>query len=240
MRIYLPENLDPGKPLLLGRDFKKRLIRVMRLRTGDSLEVFAPGKHWECCVTEILSDGIKLEPVQELPCPPPPPLRICLGHALTRGEKFDWLIQKATELGVAEIIPLITHRTVVKPAQTHPRLQRWNEIAEQAAGQSENAYPPAIYPPETLHSFLQRKHEGLRLVLLERTGGQPLKEPLGTLSANSITVVVGPEGGWTPSESRAFSDARFQSVSLGQRILKAETAGLAILAILQYQLGDFS
>lgn len=240
MRIYLPENLDPGKSLLLDREFKKRLVRVMRLRPGDSLEVFAPGKHWECRVAEILPDGIKLEPVRELPSPPPPSLAICLGHALTRGEKFDWLVQKATELGVTEIIPLVTHRTIVKPDQIYPRLQRWNEIAEQAAGQSENAYPPDIYLPETPASFLQRKHDGLRLILLERAGVHSIKEVFDKIHGNRITVVVGPEGGWTPEESRAFTDAGFQSVSLGRRILRAETAGLAMLAIIQYQLGDLN
>jgi 16S rRNA (uracil1498-N3)-methyltransferase len=238
MRIYLPQDLSLRKALILDREHKKRLVRVMRLREGDSLEVFTPGKHWICRISRVLQDGIELEPVQLLPTPPAPKLRICLAQALIKGEKFDWLIQKATEVGVTEIIPLITQRTIVKLTRTDNRVQRWNEIAQQAAGQCENAFPATVHFPETLSVFLQRKSAGPRLLLQERSTTQLLKEFLRGVNENSITIIVGPEGGWAKEEISQMLNAGFQTVTLGSRILRAETAGLAMLTIIQYELGD--
>ena len=209
MRIYLPEAIHPDKPFTLGRDFKKRLIRVMRLKPGDSIEVFTPGHRWICRLSQVLPDAVQLEPQQELPAAPTPRLKICLGQALMRGEKFDWVVQKATELGATEIIPLLTQRTVVKALHIENRWERWNEIAEQAAGQSENSYPPAIHFPERISDFLKRNPESLRLILHERIGALPLKQALLKDNVDSITFVVGPEGGWAPEELQAFESAGF-------------------------------
>lgn len=237
MRIYLPDDLSLHKTFLLGRAHKKRIIRVMRLRAGDTLDVFTPGKHWICKILEIHPDGLKLEPVEEKAIVELPGPKICLAQALIRSEKFEWFIQKATELGVNEIIPLITQRTLIRPAHREDKLIRWNEIAAHAAGQSENSNPPTIHLPRNLTTFLQTLIPGNLLLLRERNRSGSLKETLRGLKGN-ITVVVGPEGGWAEEELQLLRDAGFQDVSLGRRILRAETAGLAMIAILQYEFGD--
>lgn len=240
-RIYLPITLTAGKPLVLDRNYKKRLTRVMRLGIGDTLEVFAGGGRFLCRIARIFSDGIELQAEQELPSPPRPKRRLILGQAIPKGERFDWLLQKATELGVAEIYPLLAERTIVHPENVEHKLQRWNEICEHAAEQSENAFPSLVYPPESLQQFLQHTPDGLKLILAER---QPQPRPLADILSGSqdysITYIVGPEGGWTPVEMDAAKSAGFMPVHLGARILRSETAGLAMAAILQYQLGDFS
>jgi 16S rRNA (uracil1498-N3)-methyltransferase len=239
MRIYLPDSLSIHQPLLLGRQHKKRLIRVMRLRTGDTLEVFTPGRQWSCQITKVFAEGVELVPMEEKILPELPGPRIRLAQALIRHEKFEWFIQKATELGVNEIFPLVTQHTVVKPVHVEEKLQRWNEIAQQAAGQSENAYPPIIYTPEHLESFLKRPSPENLLFLQERDASQTIKKVVRNLTGNSITAIVGPEGGWADQEIELLQQVGAKSISLGRRILRAETAGLALIAIIQYELGDF-
>ena len=210
------------------------------MNVGDSLEVFSPGKHWLCRIDAVLSQGVRLQVTKEFPVPTPPKLRLIFGQALIKMDKFELVIQKATELGVAEIFPLATERSVVRPANIDTKVQRWNEIAEHAAGQSENSYPTQIHPPETLSQFLRRELSPLKLVLHEREGSLPLPAILSGVSIASITFIVGPEGGWSSAEGNAITAAGFVKVNLGSRILRSETAGLVLTAILQYQLGDLA
>ncbi len=238
-RIFLSTPPSPNGIFQLGRDAKKRLIKVLRLKKGDSVDVWNPEKRWECCISDIRPQGIELEIVRELSLPPPSRVRLILGQAIPRGDRFEWLIQKATELGVAEIVPVLSARTLVRPAHPEAKLQRWNEIAEHAAAQSENAQPPVIHKPHTVDQLLQRNAEGLKLLLHEREEAQPLREILRNFPSNSITFIVGPEGGWTAEETSRITAAGFHKAHLGARILRAETAGLALAAILQYELGDF-
>ncbi len=211
----------------------------MRLKHGDPVEVWTQGKRWECAISGILPQGIELQAVRELPPPAPSRLRLTLCQAIPKGDRFEWLIQKTTELGVSEIVPLISARTVVRPRRAESKIQRWNEIAEHAAAQSENAQPPVIFPPLTLEQFLQSCPEGLKLLLHERGEARPLREILQEYPSNSIILIVGPEGGWTPEETTQILATGFHKTHLGQRILRTETAGLVLAAILQYELGDF-
>jgi 16S rRNA (uracil1498-N3)-methyltransferase len=236
MRLFLPEANWQNDTLFLDRDVKKRLVRVMRMRPGDRLEVATPQHHWECELQEIVADGVILKKLSELPSPPQNRLRLILGQAIPKGDRFEWLIQKATELGVSEIHPLITERTIVRSENSAKKVQRWNEIAAAAAEQSESDQPSIILPPETLNIFLKNISDGLKLLLHEREGAYSLKEILTkTYDINSITFVVGPEGGWTKEEVTTLEQAGFQKVHLGSRILRSETAGLVLTAIIQYE-----
>jgi 16S rRNA (uracil1498-N3)-methyltransferase len=223
----------------LDREYKKRLVKVMRLKSGDSLQVFTAGKRFECRVQQISPEEIELKVLQEFPVVPPA-LHLRLGQAIPKGDRFEWLIQKATEIGVTEIFPLITERTVVKPDHVAAKVQRWNEIAEQAAGQSENSYPTIIHAPQTLPSFLEQTSEpGLKLLLHERKDSRPLQRILTDHDINRITFVVGPEGGWTDGETERLISSGYEPLHLGPRILRAETSGLVLATLLQYELGDF-
>jgi 16S rRNA (uracil1498-N3)-methyltransferase len=238
-RLYLRE--EPAEGVFhLNRQMKKRLLKVLRLRTGDLLEVFAPGGKWECRISKILPGGLELAVLGELSLSASPKLELTLAQAIPKGERFEWLIQKCTELGVSHIFPLITERTVVRPANPAAKVQRWNEISEQAAGQSENSFPALVHPPEPLPTFLQRSHTGLKLLLHEREESESLHNLLQRQTADQITFVVGPEGGWATQETSAMMQCGFQKVHLGKRILRSDTAGLVVASIIQYQLGDFS
>jgi 16S rRNA (uracil1498-N3)-methyltransferase len=225
----------------LGRDYKKRLVKVMRLKPGDTLLVITSKNKYECRLLEILPDEIDLQIVRELPVLQEPALHLILGQAIPKGDRFEWLIQKATELGVAEIYPLITERTIVKPDNPGAKMQRWNEIAAHAAGQSENQFPSLIHVPQHLPSFLNEPiNSKLKLLLHERKEAASLREILARNSnAHRITFVVGPEGGWTESETEQMLSKGYELVHLGPRILRAETSGLVMATLLQYELGDF-
>lgn len=239
-RIYV--NDEPREGVFrLGREYKKRLVKVMRLKQGDTLQVITPGKKWECRVHQVLPDEISLEIVKEIAISGRPDLHLILAQAIPKGDRFEWLIQKATELGVSEIYPLLTERTLVKPGNVSNKLQRWNEIAEQAAGQSENAYPAVVREPFTLPSFLQEPiNTQLKLVLHERKEGVSLRNIISSVNdIYRIIFIVGPEGGWSDSETESMTAAGYRLVHLGPRILRAETCGLVMAALLQYELGDF-
>src|SRR3972149_8067313 len=131
-RIHLREN-PVERSFMLDRQAKKRLIKVLRLQPGDSLEVYSPGQRWRCRLAQVLQHGVRLQVLEQLPAPEPPRLRLVLGQGMIKAEKFEWLIQKATELGISEIVPILTQRSVIRPANLDVKVQRWNEIAEHAA-----------------------------------------------------------------------------------------------------------
>jgi len=239
-KIYIAQEPVEGT-FRLDREHKKRLVKVMRLKTGDHLLVITSGNKWECRIQQILPDEIDLQIVRKLEAPPPPALHLILAQAIPKGDRFEWLIQKSTELGVAEIFPLMTERTVVKPGNVPAKVQRWNEIAGQAAGQSENAFPCLVHPPESLPSFLLKPiNSQLKLLLHERKEAVPLRRLLaGNSDVHRITFVVGPEGGWTETETEEITSCGYTMIHLGPRILRAETGGLVMATLLQYELGDF-
>ena len=224
----------------LGRDYKKRLVKVMRLNLGDSLQVVTRSGKYECRLQQVLPDEIHLQIESEISAAINPSLHLILGQAIPKGNRFEWLIQKATELGVAEIYPLITERSVVKPSKASGKLQRWNEIAEHAAGQSENTNPVLVHEQISLPSFLDKPiNSQLKLVLHERKKGISIRDALSNYKNHErILFIVGPEGGWSDAEIEAMIAAGYQLTHLGPRILRAETCGIVMAALLQYELGD--
>ena len=117
----------------------------MRMKEGDALEIAIPGKCWEAAIETVLPDGVLIRMIKPLPVQAPEH-KLILGQAIPKGERFEWLIQKATELGISEIYPLISDRTIVRPENVQRKLQRWNEISVQAAEQSENVFPATVFP----------------------------------------------------------------------------------------------
>jgi len=155
---------------------------------------------------------------------------------------MDWAIQKACELGVASITPLVTRHTVVRPSPSRQESQqrRWQRIATEAAQQSEQWGVPRVLAPCDAKEFFKRPVEGaLNLILTERYPGQSLASVVVPQKADtSIRIAVGPEGGWTQEELELAINGGFSPVSMGARILRAETAAIAALSILQSRLGE--
>lgn len=166
--------------------------------------------------------------------------RILLAQALLKGEHMDWIVQKATELGVYGIVPLITHRGVVRPQATRisGQVSRWQRIALEAAQQSEQWHIPGIEPPCGSRKFFMDRAAPLKLMLVERAGGESFRTlPLNSNPQDTIVLAIGPEGGWSTDELTVAGEQGFRSTTLGTGILRSETASLAALTILQSRLG---
>ena len=182
-----------------------------------------------------------LETIQEPPRQTP---RLILGQSLLKGEKMDWVIQKATELGVSEIVPIESQHSVVqlKADRVDHQLARWQRIALEAAQQSEQWRIPTVAKPQSLSALLTSVVMGmLTLMLVERRDGKSLQTVnLPQDATGSILVLIGPEGGWSQEEAQIAKQAGIQPITLGEHILRAETAAIATISILQSRLGTLS
>ena len=193
-------------------------------------------------VTHVDRRTLQGRVIEQRTGPAPAAPCLLLGQALLKSERMDWTIQKATELGAAVIIPLVSSHTVVRPKRTRVDSQheRWQRIAIEAAQQSERWDVPAVSVPCDVSEFFARPDPTiLKLILSERGSGQSLRSiPLPSSPAHTIALTIGPEGGWRAEELDQAGANGFLAVTLGARILRAETATLAALSILQSRLGE--
>lgn len=189
-------------------------------------------------ITKRAVTGRILETIQEPPHRTP---RLILGQSLLKGEKMDWVIQKATELGVNEIVPIESRHSVVqlKADRMDNRLVRWQRIALEAAQQSEQWRVPTIASPRSLAALLASGANGtITFMLAERRGGKTLQTvALPQDVTGSVLVLIGPEGGWSQEEVEVAEQTKVVPITLGQQILRAETAAIATISILQSRLG---
>lgn len=240
-RFFAPPNAFTEAKVTLTSDEARHLREVLRLKEGAEVYVFdGTGKEFRCTVHRSLRDNAELMIDETVdPYRPESPLNLTLGVALLKGEKFDLVVQKATELGVVEIIPVVTRYADVQlrdPSDTQKRVVRWQRIALESAKQSGRALVPNVKPPVNFGSLVTEPTESLRLMFSERDGG-----PLSDLKAphNAITALIGSEGGWSDEEIVTAREAGWTVVTLGGRVLRAETAAIAIAALLQHEFGDF-
>lgn len=230
-RFFLPpEGFEGNRFRLTGKD-AHHAIRVLRLRVGEPL-VLLDGKGGAFWGTiETIDAEVTGTMTGPAPSAPELPLPITLAPALLKGEKFDWVLQKSTELGVHRIQPLLCERCVAQGKEG--KLARWQGIAREAAEQSERLLVPEVRSPLPLSKL---PFEGTVLYCAER-GGAPLPQVLHSLTPERLTAVIGPEGGFSPREDEWLRERGALPVSLGSRILRAETASLAILSMLLYRFG---
>ena len=220
----------------------RHLHASLRIAAGDKLVLVVPRqRRFVVRVDRVDSRALIGVILDEQPAPIPEGPRVVLAPALLKGDRMDWLIQKATELGVADILPLVTHLGVVRPRPDRVQTQRerWQRIATEAAQQSERWESPSIAVPMDVDVFFQdQRPASLRLLLSERLDGQSMSSVgLPIEGIDRMILAVGPEGGWKSEEVGDAIRCGFIAVTLGPRILRAETAGLAALTILQSRLG---
>lgn len=237
-----PQCIAPPTISITG-DLLLHIRNSLRIAIGETLWV-GDGQGTRYCVEIIdvskkAASGRILDTIQE-PLRRTP--RLILAQSLLKGEKMDWVIQKATELGVDELIPLESRHSVVqlKTDRVTHQLCRWQRIALEAAQQSEQWHVPTIVQPESLASLLTRKAIGtVSLMLAERRNGTTLQTVvLPQDVTGSVLVVIGPEGGWSQEEVHMAEQAGVVPITLGQYILRAETAAIAAISILQSRLGQ--
>ncbi len=250
-RFYAPSAAfgPDQKSVTLSAEETRHAREVLRLQSGDEIFVFdGAGREFHCAIQTINRDSTELSVMAEVePARPESPLNLTLAIALLKGEKFDLVIQKATELGVKCIVPLDTERADVRLRDTdgaNKRVARWRRIALEAAKQTGRAYVPEIAALVALNEFLTVEENQIstnvaRLMFSER-GGRSLAEATNSFAARParIGAIVGPEGGWTDAEIELAHEAGWEIVTLGGRTLRAETAGITVVALLQHRFGD--
>ena len=219
------------------------LSKSLRVCSGDSLLLNDEnGRRYHTIIRQITKHTIQTE-IQRLQDRPPSSCTpVFLVQALLKGEKMGWIIQKATELGVHSILPVITERSIprMSPKQVNHHHERWGRIALEAAQQSERWTLPTISPLQTIQEFFLAPLTGMPIMLTERVQAESLTTiPLSSERKDGIAVMIGPEGGWSPEEVATAKSHHTSLASLGQGILRAETASLAALAILQARLKYF-
>ena len=243
-RFYAPPAAFTAdkKSLTLSAEETRHARDVLRLQSGDEIFVFdGAGREFQCSAQTITRTEAEVNVTSEVePARPESPLNLTLAIALLKGEKFDLVIQKATELGVKRIVPLATERGDVRlrdGESAQKRLTRWRRIALESAKQTGRAYLPEIDAPLALTSA--GGNNEIVLMFSEREG-KSLAEATKGLDprATEIIAVVGPEGGWTDNELELARKSAWEIVTLGGRTLRAETAGITVVALLQHRFGD--
>ncbi|SEI49988.1 16S rRNA (uracil1498-N3)-methyltransferase [Azotobacter beijerinckii] len=229
-------------PLSLGRcelpEAQAHYIgRVLRLAVGDAVQLFdGSGQEFIGELAEVGKKNVQVELREQFAGQAESPLRIHLGQGLSRGERMDWAIQKATELGAAEITPIVSERCEVrlKDERADKRLAHWRQIAISACEQCGRSLLPAIHPPILLGDWLERTRAELKLVL------HPVAEPLASHARpGSLAFLIGPEGGLSEAEVEAARRAGYRAARLGPRVLRTETAPVVALSVAQQLWGDF-
>ncbi len=238
-RSFVETPLAVGQTVALPEDVANHLVRVMRLREGESCVLFNGDGHDYVATLITLGKRDAQVRIDAVTAPDnESPLQITLLQGIARGEKMDLILQKATELGVQAIVPVNAERTEVKldAARAEKRLAHWRSVVVSACGQSGRARIPTVSAPQTLLEAARgMPADALKLTL------DPLGEHrLSTLdaAAGGVVIAIGPEGGWSPRDRQALAGSGFQGLQLGPRILRTETAGLAAIAAVQARLGD--
>ncbi len=239
-RIYHPESLAGSTEVRLAPTAARHVARVLRLRSGAAVVLFdGRGGEYAARLTSVAGGEVRAVIHAHTPVERESPLRVILGQALARGERMDFAVQKAVELGVAAIQPLATARCVVKlkGEREARRREHWQAVAAGACEQCGRNTIPAVHAPLDLAAWLAQDGAGPGLVL-DPAAGEPLHAP--PAPGGPVRLLIGPEGGLTDEELAAAHRAGFRAVRLGPRVLRAETAPLAALAALQTLWGDFA
>jgi 16S rRNA (uracil1498-N3)-methyltransferase len=234
-RFYAAPGFLAGNKVELGSDETRHLRDVLRLREGAAVRVFdGLGREFECSVAAIGKRSAELSVMREVePSAPESPLGLTLAAAVLKGDRFDLVVQKAVELGVARLVPVAAARCDVRTGDIAKRAERWRKIALEAAKQCGRARLMEIAPAASPEAVLG---DGSCVFFSEREGLPIASVQPGT----GMTAVVGPEGGWEDSEIDAARRSGAAVITLGGRILRAETAAVAVTAILQSRFGDLN
>ena len=238
-RVYCERPLASGTDVALPESAAYHVARVLRLRPGAPLVAFdGTGYDFRCEITAVEGDTVRVAVGERTPGLRDSPLGITLVQAVSRSERMDWTLQKATELGVRAIVPVLSARSVVRldERQSERKLRHWKAIVAGACEQSGRSTLPEVRSPVELGRFLaESPREGQRLVL--SPAGPASLAGLAT-TASRVELLIGPEGGLDDHELDAATRAGFSPVRLGPRVLRTETAGIVALTVLQALWGD--
>jgi 16S rRNA (uracil1498-N3)-methyltransferase len=250
-RVYVDAPVATGQRVVVEGSAANHIARVLRLRSGDSLTVFdGSGGEFGARIEEFRKEAVVVAVEEHRPLDRESPLPLTLVQGISRGERMDWIIQKATELGASRIVPVFTKRSVVRldEKQAERKLQHWRAIAVAACEQCGRNRIPDLAPPVDFFEMLAgdssarpgsaggAESAGSTRLLLSPTGNLRIDDLKDV--GKGITVLIGPEGGLEDVEQEAALSAGFKAVRLGPRVLRTETAAIAALTIIQRYFGD--
>ncbi|BBI98390.1 ribosomal RNA small subunit methyltransferase E [Ferrigenium kumadai] len=241
-RFYCPPPLPTSGSFDLPPEAAHHASRVLRLREGDRVEIFdGIGNERRGVIAGISGKHVTVGELAATDTHRESPLRVVLAQALSSSEKMDWVIQKATELGVTEIQPLDTERSVARLTadRAAKRMEHWRQVAISACEQCGRNVLPEIHAPLDIMAWLRQVQDSpeTRLILLPQGATSLHAQPK---PQNGVVLLIGAEGGFAPAESETALSCGFAPIRMGARVLRTETAAVAGLAALQMLWGDFS
>lgn len=237
-RIYTSQSLVVSQKVELEKAASHHLLRVLRMRKGQSIVLFnGDGRELIGSIISTDEGKVVVDLLQEQLPEVESPIHIHLAQGVSRGERMDFVMQKAVELGVSEITPIITERCNVKldAKRWQKKCQHWLGVIISACEQSGRCCIPKLHEPIKYHEFLQNEHSALKLIC-DPHDADGLKIKRDHIS--SCCLLIGPEGGFTELEVSSAHSNGFDSIKLGPRILRTETAAMVALAVVQSQIGD--
>ena len=237
-RLYCDLPLSPGAEIVLPESAARHAVTVLRLQVGDALSLFnGAGGEFRASLVAVNKREARARLTEFVASECESPVQLTLALGISAGERMDYSLQKATELGVSAIQPLATERSVVKLAgeRADKRLAHWQHVVIAACEQCGRNRVPSVAPVQKLYAYLASVERTQRLLVLSPDAETPLKQ---VAPAASAVLLVGAEGGLAPAEYQAAAASGFEPVRLGPRILRTETAPVAALAVLQALWGD--
>jgi 16S rRNA (uracil1498-N3)-methyltransferase len=234
-RRWIAERWDEATATLVGAQ-AEHLTRVLRAQPGMEADVVAGGHVFHAQVAAVSPHEVRFNLISELDAEPALPVTLVM--AVYKFDHLEWAIEKATELGVAAVAPVISRRTDKHLAEAaKARTERWRRIVQEAAQQSRRSDVPVVYDPVPLSARVRAASEATRIVMAEQERTTTLRNALDEALAAAesemptLEIAIGPEGGWAPEEEALFDANGWRAASLGPRILRAETAAIAALAV---------
>lgn len=239
-RIYQPQPLQVGANFQLDETGAHHVGKVLRMQAGQPLRLFnGEGGEYQAQLLAVDKKNVLVEITDFKDANNQSPLPIHLGQVISRGDRMDFALQKAVELGVSEITPLFSMRCEVKlsGARLQKRLQQWQHLIISACEQCGLNKLPKLHPPVAALKWFEQVNAPLKWLL--HPGETPLNQLLNQQQPSSVCLAIGPEGGFDDTEINNAKNAGFDAVAIGPRIFRTETAPIAALSLLQYQWGDF-
>ncbi|MCQ2514751.1 MAG: 16S rRNA (uracil(1498)-N(3))-methyltransferase [Ruminococcus sp.] len=238
--FFINENITSDQYVLCGEN-AKHISKVLRMNRGEELTLVTPEKiQCKCEVFSISSDSVIVEVLEKKPCENEPDVEVTLYQALPKGDKMEYIIQKCVELGITKIVPMITARCVSRPDMKSlaKKQVRWQKIAMQAAMQSRRGIIPKICDGVSFQNAAELTKKNDKTILFYEMGGEPVHKIL-TQKPKTLGIFIGSEGGFEQSEADLIIRNGGSTATLGNRILRCETAPLAALSVIMYQTGNF-
>jgi len=239
-RVFYSGSLDLGLTYTLDEFASRHISQVLRCKIGNNVKVFNQSSEFLAEITSVAKHSVEIKTLKSLITRTESPLKIHLLQAVTRGERMDYSIQKATELGVTSIQPILTQHCVVKldERKAGKRLAHWNGIARHATEQSGRLSIPDIHPILDFKEAISHKLSDVHLIfaLVSQSSLKSIKES----NPSSVCIALGPVGGFSENEVTLALESGYQSIKLGPRILRAETATVAALTAMQMLWGDLN